>query len=344
MKNNGVLAWLTDVFENIISDSSVQKLCDSVNEAVPSQFKPLEACGLFSNGLSQITNMVQDIKNCMDSFKSEISAHNESVVSNENYLAGRLDELATITVGASDLLNVVTSNVSLPVSLGLAGAVATSVATSVAASNGKIPASSTEQVGSTISYSNTMGNGFVGQTETIDTSNSGDVSEAQSEEVEASVQGVTLDSQGPNVGMQNTSVETSSNSTTNVIEFPGNQTSNVGTTNTSTETNSNNESNATENYSNQTSSTIDNENVVVTPIDDEILDLENNEMLDESNTENVNTSGNVNMNTVNENVMTDDNKSDIYRNVVVGGLGTVAAAGVGLKMSRSKEKGEKDEN
>jgi len=67
-------------------------------------------------------------------------------------------------------------------------------------------------------------------------------------------------------------------------------------------------------------------------------------MLDESNTENVNTSGNVNMNTVNENVMTDDNKSDIYRNVVVGGLGTVAAAGVGLKMSRSKEKGEKDEN
>ena len=74
----------TAIFDEIIDDNSIEKLCNIINDFVPSQFSNLSDCGLFLNGLNSITSNVSSILESVKSLKTQIKVHKESIIDIEN--------------------------------------------------------------------------------------------------------------------------------------------------------------------------------------------------------------------------------------------------------------------
>lgn len=96
------LKLLTDTFDEISHDNSVDRFHNCVTDVVPGKFNGLIDCELISNLLAQIATLTNNLKEKADNFKSQIDIHKDAVVSCELNLSNNLENLSSIEIATFD--------------------------------------------------------------------------------------------------------------------------------------------------------------------------------------------------------------------------------------------------
>ena len=132
MENDHTINLNTNIFSDIINDKNIQNLSDVVDSYISSSFDSLVDCGLFSNGLTTISNEMKKILSNMIVLQIFVRLHSEYVVLNEENLVSRISNIGDIFIDVTnhllDLPIGVSKNLGVLAGSGLAAGVVAGIA------------------------------------------------------------------------------------------------------------------------------------------------------------------------------------------------------------------------